>query len=72
MKTTTLRELIKDNIDLAFSLKLFIFCDYEHDDILITTKEFLGKFTRSQGYYGPYEVNSISKGMIDIPLYLGD
>jgi len=71
-KTTTLCQLIEKDIDLAFSLKLYIFCDYHHNDIFITTKDFLSKFKRSNGYYGPYEVNGINKEKFDILLYLGE
>jgi len=72
LKITTLRQLIKEDVDKAFDLGLYFFCDYEHDANLVTTEEFVNKFGPTKGYYGPYIINGIHKGLLDIPLYLGD
>ena len=72
LQTTTLRQLIKEDIDLAFSLKLCVFNDYERNDNLLTTAEHSNKFDRSKGFYGPYPVQGIHKGLLDLPLYIGE
>jgi len=72
MKTTTLRQFIIEDIDKAFNLDLCYFCNYDRIPNLITTKQLAGKFNQSNGYYGPYEMISISKKFIDFPLYLGE
>jgi len=72
MKTTTLRQLIKEDVDRAFSLNLYCFCNYEHSPNLVTTAEFIKNFKNSNGYYGPYRCEGINKEFLDLPLYLGD
>ena len=72
LKTTTLRQLIIEDIDKAFSLDLCYFCNYDRVPNLVTTKQLAPKFNKSNGHYGPYEMISISKGFIDFPLYLGE
>jgi len=71
MKTTTLRQLIKEDIDRAFALNLYLFCNYDHSPNLVTTAEFIKNFN-SKGYYGPYRCVGINKEFLDLPLYLGD
>jgi hypothetical protein len=72
MKTTTLRQLIKEDVDKAFQLKLYYFCNYNHDANLLTTEEFVNKFGPTKGYYGPYRCGGIYKEYLDLPLYLGE
>jgi hypothetical protein len=72
LKTTTLRQLIKEDFDKAFDLGLYLFCDYEHIPKIITTEEFVKRFNPTKGYYGPYIIHGIHKGLLDIPLYLGE
>jgi hypothetical protein len=72
MKTTTLRQLIKEDLDFAFSLMLYYFCNYEHSPNLVTTDKFAYTIDRSKGYYGPYNLTGINKEFLDLPLYLGE
>lgn len=71
MKITTLRQLIMEDIDSAFALNLYLFCNYDHIPKVITTAEFIKNFD-SKGYYGPYRCVGINKEFLDLPLYLGD
>jgi hypothetical protein len=72
MKTTTIRQLIKEDIDRAFALNLYFFCNYDHIPNIVTTAEFIKDFKTSKGYYGPYRCGGIYKEFLDLPLYLGD
>lgn len=74
LKTTTLRQLIKEDLDLAFRLKLCYFHDSNIVRFITTTDK--SKDFNTQGLYGPYDCGGVYGGMyqdlLDVPLYLGD
>jgi hypothetical protein len=73
MKKTTLREVLRKDIDQAFSMKLVAFNDYERSWSVLTVPELASNFGRHNGHYAPTEIcGNLFKELLDLPLYLPD
>lgn len=73
MKKTTLREVLRKDIDQAFSMKLVAFNDYERSWSVLTILELASNFGRHNGHYAPVEIcGELFKALLDLPLYLPD
>lgn len=73
MKKTSLRNLLREDIDKAFSIKFVVFTNYERSLSVLTLPELAFNFGRHNGHYAPTEIcGNLFKELLDIPLYLPD
>lgn len=73
MKKTTLREVLREDVDQAFSTSFLLFNDYERSWSVLTVPELASNFGRHNGHYAPVEIcGELFKALLDLPLYLPD
>jgi hypothetical protein len=68
---TTLRELLKKDVDFALSLEYFEFLNYDKELIFLVSERNIKHWKDKRGYYGPYRATP-SKNNLDIPLILSE
>ena len=73
MKKTTLREVMSNDIDKAFSMKFVLFTNYDRNWSVLTIPELASNFGPHNGHYAPKEIcGNLFKALLDLPLYLPD